>query len=114
MFFEEGGLNLHVGMQDFAFAACDVGEAAAVDDGEIFADEIAIFVCCQGDNLEAELVGDEEDRVEDMVARCLAEGVVGDDDAVVEFRVRDAGVLFGEVVEAAENKRDDLAADLGA
>lgn len=43
MLLEEGGLQLHFRFQDLATPAGELSKTAAVDDGEIFADEGAGF-----------------------------------------------------------------------
>ena len=111
---EKGCLDLHVRFQDFAVAIGDLREAAAVYDRKIFPHEAAVFVCRERENLETELLGDEEYRIEDVVARRLAERVIRDDDARFLFRVRDSGALFRQVVQAAEEQRHVLAPDLSA
>ena len=82
VFLEEGGLDLPFGVQALSLAAREFGEAAAVDDGEVFAHEAAVFMRRQRENLEAELLGDKEYRVENVVARGFSERIVGDDDGM--------------------------------
>lgn len=68
VFFKESRLGFFVRYQDFPLLVGHFGEAAAVDDREILADETALLMGRQGKNLEAQLLGDEEDRTEDVVA----------------------------------------------
>ena len=78
VFFKKGRLDFLIRYQDFPLLVGHFGEAAAVDDREILADETALLMGRQGENLEAQLLGDEEDRTEDVVARRLAKRIVGE------------------------------------
>ena len=64
VFFKKGRLDFLIRYQDFPLLVGHFGEAAAVDDREILADETALLMGRQGENLEAQLLGDEEDRTE--------------------------------------------------
>lgn len=75
VFFKKGRLDFLIRYQDFPLLVGHFGEAAAVDDREILADETALLMGRQGENLEAQLLGDEEDRTEDVVARRLPKGL---------------------------------------
>ena len=94
MLLEEGGLQLHFRFQNLATSARKLGKAAAVDNGKVFTDKVAILVRRKGDDLEAQLFGDKEYRIEDMVTGGLAEGVIGHDNAVVIFSMRNADAFL--------------------
>ena len=64
VFFKKGRLDFLIRYQDFPLLVGHFDEAAAVDDREILADETALLMGRQGENLEAQLLGDEEDRTE--------------------------------------------------
>ena len=106
---EKGCLDLHVRFQDFAVAIGDLREAAAVYDREIFPHEAAVFVCRERENLETELLGDEEYRIEDVVARRLAKRIVGDDDTRIVFSPAQVAALFRQIIQATQEKGHVLA-----
>ena len=94
VFFKKGRLDFLIRYQDFPLLVGHFGEAAAVDDREILADETALLMGRQGENLEAQLLGDEEDRTEDVVDRRLAKRIVGDDDTRIVFSPAQVAALF--------------------
>ena len=93
---EEGRLELLLRDQRPALVVGCNSKAAALDDREVRAEEVALLMGRQGNDLEAELLGYEEDRAQDMVTRRLAEGVIGHDDARVVLGLPDMAALFRE------------------